>query len=88
MARSADGEIETVFYQHLPPMLLNEYQKQQRILEAQAAELKKQTARVAELAHERRMQTARIEALEQQAARMAVMLGRLEQAGVITTAAW
>jgi len=79
VARSANGEIETVFYQHLTPMLLNEYQKQQRLIETQ-------TARVAELEQERRLQTARIETLEKQAAHLAVVLGRLEQAGMLTTA--
>jgi hypothetical protein len=52
VARSADGEIETVYYQFLAPMLLNEYQKQQRMIEAQAleiAELKQQAARTAAL---------------------------------------
>jgi len=39
VARSGDGEIETVYYQFLPPMLLNELQKQQRVLEAQQARL-------------------------------------------------
>jgi len=34
VARSASGEIETVYYQFLPPMLFNEYQKQQRTIEA------------------------------------------------------
>jgi len=34
VARSADGQIETVLYQFLPPMLLNEYQQQQRTIEA------------------------------------------------------
>ena len=38
-ARSAEGVIETVYYQALPPMLLNEYQKQQRVIEAQRVEL-------------------------------------------------
>lgn len=36
VARSNDGQIETVMYQLLPPMLLNEYQKQQRTIAAQA----------------------------------------------------
>ena len=36
--RNSDGEIETVAYQFLPPMLLNEVQKQQRQLQAQKAE--------------------------------------------------
>jgi hypothetical protein len=42
VAHSADGAIETVYYQFLPPMLLNEWQKQQRTiaaLEARVAEL-------------------------------------------------
>jgi hypothetical protein len=52
VARSADGQVETVLYQFLPPMLLNEVQKQQRTIEAQAAEiaaLKRETARIAAL---------------------------------------
>ncbi|MFO1311185.1 MAG: tail fiber domain-containing protein [Burkholderiales bacterium] len=36
VATGRNGEAETVLYQHLPPMLLNEYQKQQRRIEAQA----------------------------------------------------
>jgi Chaperone of endosialidase len=35
VAHSADGQVETVMYQFLPSMLLNEYQKQQRVIEAQ-----------------------------------------------------
>ncbi len=35
VARSKDGQAETVLYQFLPPMLLNEYQKQQRTIETQ-----------------------------------------------------
>lgn len=42
VARSATGETETVYYQHLAPMLLNEVQKQQRTIEAQAVALEKQ----------------------------------------------
>ena len=86
VARSANGEIETVFYQHLAPMLLNEFQKQQRLIEIQTAELKKQIARVAELEQERRMQTVRLEALEKQAASMNVVLKQLERARTLTTA--
>src|SRR5439155_7112181 len=41
VAHSIDGQIETVLYQFLPPMLLNEYQKQQRTIEAQTAEIAK-----------------------------------------------
>lgn len=60
VARNAQGEIETVYYQHLVPMLLNEYQKQQRVIAAQTAELKLHKAELAR-------QTARVAALEQQA---------------------
>ncbi len=41
-----DGRIETVAYQHLPPMLLNEFQKQQRTIAMQATELAQQRARM------------------------------------------
>lgn len=75
VARSANGEIETVFYQHLTPMLLNEYQKQQRLIETQTALLAKQTARVAAL----EKQGQEIVALKQELARMAAVLARLGQ---------
>jgi hypothetical protein len=50
VARSPDGQVETVLYQFLPPMLLNEYQKQQRTIQSQAARieaLERQTAMLA-----------------------------------------
>ncbi len=37
--RSADGQIESVYYQYLTPMLLNEFQKQQRRINALEVEL-------------------------------------------------
>ncbi|MBL8522903.1 MAG: tail fiber domain-containing protein [Betaproteobacteria bacterium] len=37
--RGLDGQIETVKYHFLPPMLLNEFQKQQRTIQSQAARL-------------------------------------------------
>lgn len=58
VARSPDGQAETVLYQFLPPMLLNEIQKQQRTIEAQASVIASQAARLefveAELATIRR----------------------------------
>ena len=75
VARSAKGEIETVFYQHLTPMLLNEYQKQQRTIAAQTALLTKQTARIAQL----EQQALEVAALKQQMARMNATLARLQQ---------
>lgn len=50
VARTADGRIETVYYQFLAPMLVNEYQRQQRTIEAQAAELAELKERLESLA--------------------------------------
>jgi hypothetical protein len=49
VARSADGQIETVLYQFLPPMLLNEYQKQQRTIDELRAQVAALTRAVAAL---------------------------------------
>lgn len=70
VVHSADGQIETVMYQHLPPMLLNEFQKQQRTIMAQATDIQRQSA---ELARQR----ARIFELEQQSARVESLERRL-----------
>ena len=45
----ADGQVETVAYHKLPALLLNELQKQQRTIEAQAAAIAALTARLAAL---------------------------------------
>ncbi|MBL0121924.1 MAG: tail fiber domain-containing protein [Betaproteobacteria bacterium] len=52
VAHSAEGQIETVMYQHLPPMLLNEFQKQQRTIAAQAGELARHSIRMETLERE------------------------------------
>jgi hypothetical protein len=75
VARSSDGEIETVYYQHLTPMLLNEYQKQQRTIEAQGAMLTRQTARIAAL----EKQAAEVAELRQQLVRVTAALSRRQQ---------
>ncbi|HQR12506.1 MAG TPA: tail fiber domain-containing protein [Casimicrobiaceae bacterium] len=91
VAWSRDGQIETVMYQFLPPMLLNEYQKQQRIIEAQAAAIATQAERMAELERDRERQFAEIAALREQALDVAalkrqvaelVQLARLQQWGL------
>jgi hypothetical protein len=46
VARSADGQIETVKYQVLDPMLLNEVQRQQKEMQAQQTEIRNQKALV------------------------------------------
>jgi Chaperone of endosialidase len=63
VAHSADGEVETVMYQYLPPMLLNEHQKLARTVQAQAARIDAQAQEIAEL--------------KQLSARMALALERL-----------
>jgi len=68
VARSADGKIETVYYQFLAPMLLNEVQKQQRTIAAQ-------TARIATL----EKQGSEIAELKAQVARMSALLARLDR---------
>ncbi len=95
VAYSADGKVETVMYQFLAPMLLNEYQKQQRRIDVQAALLSRQTDRIAELERERRSQTAEIAGLKsavadiaelkQETARMAKVLGRLGRQELVST---
>jgi hypothetical protein len=66
VAHSKNGEIETVYYQYLTPMLLNEYQKQQHTIAAQALLLKQQAEQISALEQERRAQNARLSQLEQQ----------------------
>ncbi len=48
VAHSADGQIETVMYQFLPTMLLNEFQKQQRTIETQVSDLRHQSEELAQ----------------------------------------
>jgi hypothetical protein len=50
VARSADGQIETVKYQVLDPMLLNEVQRQHAVIQDLQERLKTQQAQIAELA--------------------------------------
>ncbi len=68
VAYSADGRVETVLYQNLPPMLLNEYQKQQRTIQAQAADLETQAAELTQ-------QRDRIAGLEQALLAIKALLG-------------
>ena len=71
VARSADGQIETVLYQFLPPMLLNEVQKQQRTIEALRAQVEAGDA-------QRRTRDEQIRQLTEQLAALADRLARLE----------
>jgi hypothetical protein len=69
MVANRNGKPETVMYQYLAPMLLNEYQKQQRTIEAQARELVAE--REARLAQAREIADLRRE-MKALAARVAV----------------
>jgi hypothetical protein len=82
VAHTADGKIETVMYQFLPPMLLNEFQKQQRTIQAQAAEVARQAARIAELERDRLAQTARDTEAQREREMQAARIGALERQGV------
>jgi hypothetical protein len=48
-ARDPEGKVSTVYYQDLPPMLLNEFQKQERTIEAQQRRLDALERELAEL---------------------------------------
>jgi hypothetical protein len=91
VAHSADGQVETVMYQYLPSMLLNEVQKQQRTIKAQATESSRQAAllsgqaeRIAELERERQYQTAEIGGLKAAVAKMAAAMDRLQRSATVT----
>jgi hypothetical protein len=73
VATGNNGEIETVLYQHLPPMLLNEYQKQQRIIEAQAR-------RIGVFENERAALAAEVAGLREDRAAQAAEIAELRRA--------
>ena len=89
VTRNAQGQVEAIRYQELTPMLLNEVQRQQRQLAAQAkevAELKAQAREVTELKAQTRefaelkAQNARLQAtVAQQQEREATLVARLER---------
>ncbi len=72
VARSRNGEIETVMYQFLPSMLLNEYQKQQRTIEAQ-------TTHIARLERDRHLQSAALATQAAEIAGLKAVVARIEQ---------
>ena len=59
--------------------IVHALQEQQRLVEAQAAELSKQTAEIALLKQDRQAQIARIDALEARAAQIAALEQQLAQ---------
>jgi hypothetical protein len=82
VAHSADGQIETVMYQFLPPMLLNEYQKQQRTIQGQASEIETQAARLIVLERDQQTLAAELVSLNAQVADLLRSLARRPGSGV------
>ena len=86
VAHSADGQVETVMYQFLPSMLLNEYQKQQRKIEMQRAEMRQVVAELQTKTAEivlLKNAVAEIAELKQQTAHLARLLGE-QRSGAVT----
>jgi hypothetical protein len=82
VADDAKGQPYTVRYQFLAPMLLNEYQKQQHTIQTQAAQLKQQSAEIAEQRQHvaaLEQQSRELVALREQVARMSAVLARLNR---------
>ncbi|MFO1303328.1 MAG: tail fiber domain-containing protein [Burkholderiales bacterium] len=61
VATRGDGSVETVYYQHLAPMLVNEYQKQQRAIEVERTQ---RATEIAQLRAERDAQAIEIAELK------------------------
>ncbi len=77
VAHSKDGQVETVMYQFLPPMLLNEYQKQQRTIDTQRHAIETLQARVAAGDEQMRARDAQIRQLTEQLAALAQAVAAL-----------
>ena len=86
VTRGTEGEIESVQYHQLIPMLLNEVQHQQRELAELKAENQSLRATQGQQLAALKAQNARLEAaLVQQNAALAARLEQLEQAQRVTT---
>jgi len=71
VARSGDGQIETVKYQLLDPMLLNEVQRQQKEMQAQQTEIRDQKALVLTQQGQLKAQRAQLKTQQAQIAELA-----------------
>jgi polyhydroxyalkanoate synthesis regulator phasin len=72
VAKDADGQIQTVQYQKLTPMLLNEVQKERRLLEQQQQTIEQQAETI-------QRQEQSVERQEKSAAQQAETIQRLEK---------
>ena len=80
VAYNEDGSAESVAYQVLPSLLLNEYQRQARELAAEKASRIAAEARLQAAEASRLSSNARLEALEGEMASIKLMLARLANA--------
>jgi hypothetical protein len=71
VAHSADGQIETVKYQLLDPMLLNEVQRQQKEMVRQQSEAQLQLAKIRDLEVQVKTQEALLSTQQSQIAELA-----------------
>jgi hypothetical protein len=84
-----DGKPETVSYHLLATLLLNEVQKDHRVMQAQPeriASLEKQTARTEALEQQVRAQAAQLAALNRQVAVLARLVGNADKAQMVASA--
>jgi ABC-type enterochelin transport system substrate-binding protein len=72
VVKGADGQIQTVQYQKLTPMLLNEVQKEHRLLEQQQQTIEQQAETI-------QRQEQSVERQEESAAQQAETIQRLEK---------
>jgi phage shock protein A len=79
VVRSKDGEIQTVHYEQINNMLLNEFLKEHKKVEEQARKVQEQEATIAELKKDLRATVAHLTArLEEQAAQIQKVGAQLE----------
>ena len=76
VTRNAQGQVEAIRYQELTPMLLNEVQRQQQTLGAQAREIAALKAQNAAQQVQNAALAARLERLEAAAAHAATLASR------------
>ena len=82
----ADGKPETVSYHLLAALLLNEVQKDHRVMRAQADRTETLEKQVSSLSHENKLQAARMAALERQVAALVKTAGSTERDRMVASA--
>jgi ubiquinone biosynthesis protein UbiJ len=76
VTRGTDGQVQSVRYYELTPMLLNEVQRQQQQMAGQARQLSAQTQEIAELKAQTAALMTRLARLEERAPHAATLVSR------------